>query len=145
MTNGPRRPTPSSPTNLTPLSPTATTKRFAIITQEVVVKSKIGAHPYERLGADPPEKGVAWHFCGQIDEVRVSTGARYHEDFKPEKRFDPDDETLALYHFDEGEGGQLTDSSGHGHHGKIFSGRWVRPDEHYELTGDAAKSGDEAR
>ena len=56
---------------------------------------------------------------GLIDEVRISKVARYDKDFTPAKRFEPDADTLALYHFDEGQGDVLKDSSGNGHHGKI--------------------------
>ena len=63
---------------------------------------------------------------GIIDEVRISNIARYMEDFTPERRFEPDEHTLALYHFDEGEGETLVDSSGNGHHGDIRGGTWVR-------------------
>ena len=70
---------------------------------------------------------------GIIDEVRISSIARYTEDFTPEDRFDPDEETLALYHFDEGDGEVLVDSSGNGHHGEIHGASWVRvPDYDYE-------------
>jgi hypothetical protein len=37
-----------------------------------------------------------------------------------------DEHTLALYHFDEGQGTVLTDSSGNGHHGTIEGAVWVR-------------------
>jgi hypothetical protein len=39
-------------------------------------------------------------FVGLISEVRVSRGARYDKDFTPQKRFKPDKDTIALYHFD---------------------------------------------
>ena len=64
-------------------------------------------------------------FNGRIDEVRVSNVVRYAEDFTPEERFEPDEHTLALYHFDEGEGNALIDSSGNGHHGQIHGASWV--------------------
>ena len=36
-----------------------------------------------------------------IDEVRISTGKRYNaRNFMPARRFDMDDRTLALFHFD---------------------------------------------
>src|SRR5262249_8174856 len=53
-------------------------------------------------------------FAGLIGEVRISRVARYDKDFTPPKRFEPDADTLALYHFDEGQGDVLKDSSGHG-------------------------------
>ncbi len=69
------------------------------------------------------------HFHGQIDEVRISNIARYTEDFTPETRFAPDEHTLALYHFDEGGGDTLIDSSGNDHHGEIHGATWVRIDD----------------
>lgn len=67
----------------------------------------------------------AFPFQGQIHRVRISNVARYTEDFTPPKRFEPDEHTLALYHFDEGQGDVLKDSSGNGHHGKIVGATWV--------------------
>ena len=64
-------------------------------------------------------------FRGIIDEVRVSTVARYKEDFVPQKRFEADAHTQALYHFDEGEGNTLHDASGNELHGTIYGAAWV--------------------
>ncbi len=64
-------------------------------------------------------------FEGTIDEVRISSVPRYDQDFAPEKRFEPDEQTVALYHFDEGDGITAKDSSGNKHHGKIQDARWV--------------------
>jgi hypothetical protein len=64
-------------------------------------------------------------FDGHIDELRVSKVARYDADFTPAPRFEADAHTLALYHFDEGEGSPLVDASGNGHHGSISTPRWV--------------------
>ena len=52
----------------------------------------------------------------------------YTNNFTPQKRFTPDKDTLALYHFDEGSGDKLTDHSGNGHHGKIYGATWVNAD-----------------
>lgn len=60
-----------------------------------------------------------------IDELRVSKAARYSTDFRPLERLDSDTDTIALYHFDEGQGNVLTDSSGNSHHGKIVNAKWV--------------------
>jgi len=65
------------------------------------------------------------YFHGRIDELRISKTARYTADFTPSARFEPDKDTLALYHFDEGQGDALTDSSGNGHHAKIVNAKWV--------------------
>ena len=40
-------------------------------------------------------------FAGIIDEIRLSSTARYTDNFNPEKRFRKDNETIALWHFDE--------------------------------------------
>ncbi|MFO0905522.1 MAG: protein kinase [Pirellulales bacterium] len=67
-----------------------------------------------------------WPFVGLIDEVRISSIARYEGDFVPPRRFEPDENTLALYHFDEGSGEIVHDSSGHGHDGKVIgSPKWI--------------------
>ena len=66
------------------------------------------------------------HFSGLIDEIRISKIARYTTDFTPAKpASSPTADTLALYHFDEGAGDVLTDSSGNNHHGKIVNAKWV--------------------
>ncbi len=63
---------------------------------------------------------------GLLGEARVSTVARYDKNFTPQFGFEPDEHTLALYHFDEGSGDVLRDSSGNNHHGKIVGAKWVR-------------------
>ena len=68
------------------------------------------------------------NFKGSIDEVRFSNTARYSEDFTPTDHFENDKNTLALYHFDEGSGDILKDSSGNGHDGKIVGAKWVKVD-----------------
>ncbi|MDX1946545.1 MAG: LamG-like jellyroll fold domain-containing protein, partial [Pirellulaceae bacterium] len=65
-------------------------------------------------------------FDGVVDEIRFSSTSRYNEDYTPLPRFEPDTHTLALYHFDEGVGDVLEDSSGNGYHGKIVGAKWVR-------------------
>ncbi|MAG93797.1 MAG: hypothetical protein CMJ48_08625, partial [Planctomycetaceae bacterium] len=64
-----------------------------------------------------------------MDEVRFSNTARYTKDFTPQKRFETDKSTLALYHFDSGSGTVLKDSSGNGHHGKMVGAKWVSVDD----------------
>ena len=79
--------------------------------------------------------GRASGFHGTIDEIRVSSIARYRDDFIPKDRFEADDHTLALYHFDEGFGKSLKDSSGNGHHGKIINTEWIE----FQLEAPRAK------
>ena len=79
------------------------------------------------LGADHLAKGKQHnYFCGKIDEVRFSKVARYKRNYVPKRHLTSDADTLALYHFDEGSGDVLRDSSGNGHHGKIVGAKWVR-------------------
>jgi hypothetical protein len=81
------------------------------------------ASPKIRARGNPAARDV-W-FQGDVDEVRVSSHERYQGNFTPPARFEPDADTLALYHFDEGQGEVLKDSSGNNRHGKISGGKWV--------------------
>jgi hypothetical protein len=52
-----------------------------------------------------------YHGC--VDEVRISTNARYDSDFVPQDHpFKVDSDTEALWHFDEGAGQDVTDATG---------------------------------
>ena len=84
-----------------------------------------GEDKHAWLGTALFNGGRNYFFRGRLGEVRVSKVARYEQDFTPTKRFDTDQNTLALYHFDEGSGDVLKDSSGHGHHGQIVGAKWV--------------------
>ncbi len=59
-------------------------------------------------------------FTGYIDEVRISTEARYDvnkKGFIPDGKFKDDAKTVALWHFDEPGGAQqFSDASGNAHH-----------------------------
>ena len=71
----------------------------------------------------------ASHFMlGRIDELRISAGQRYSTDFEVKNvGFVTDDDTVALYHFDENGGDEVIDASGNGHHG-TFHGNptWIQ-------------------
>ena len=82
--------------------------------------------------------GTSRNWAGAFDEIRVSKVARYAKDFAPQVRFDPDAETLALYHCDEGKGDVLIDSSGNGHHGDLKGTGWV-------LSGDSEPKTEEVK
>jgi len=58
------------------------------------------------------------YFPGFLDEIRVSSVARYTGNFTPQTaRFATDANTVALYHLDEGVGQTLNDASGNGRTG----------------------------
>ena len=79
------------------------------------------------VGADPNGKGKPHqYFKGTIDEVRISSAARYTKDFTPMQKFEPDDDTLILYHFDEGEGKTAKDASKNEYDGEIYGAKWVK-------------------
>lgn len=71
--------------------------------------------PFLGLGAWKDETNLSPYpfFFGWIDELRISKGVRYTQNFRPPAGpFTSDADTLALYHFDEGVGDLLTDRSG---------------------------------
>lgn len=79
----------------------------------------IGANPEANR---PPIK----FFSGVIDHVRFSKTARYRDDFVPERPLATDDDTLAVYHFDDGSGDLAKDSSGNGFDGRVRGGtHWI--------------------
>ncbi|EAQ78951.1 protein kinase domain-containing protein [Blastopirellula marina] len=65
-------------------------------------------------------------YKGKIQQLRVSKTERYTADFTPQYQFNRDDQTFALYRFQEGEGTLLKDSSGNNLHGVIYGNPpWV--------------------
>ncbi|WP_298866587.1 LamG-like jellyroll fold domain-containing protein [uncultured Gimesia sp.] len=80
------------------------------------------------------------YFKGSTDEVRFSNIVRYTKDFTPKNHFENDKNTLALYHFDEGSGDVLKDSSGNGHDGKIVDAKWVQVDDELQVVKPATIS-----
>jgi len=78
------------------------------------------------IGANPATSSrVESFFRGVIDEVRISRIARYTQDFRPSDYLNADEDTLALYHFDEGEGTSVQDASGNGLHGSVHGAQWI--------------------
>ena len=86
---------------------------------ETIAASK-GAGARKRLelpllvGADvSADGGPNSCFPGQLDEIRVSRGARYaaNERFEPARRFEPDADTALLLHMDGDLGPWSPDSS----------------------------------
>ena len=71
--------------------------------------------PYLVIGAEKHDYDPSNYpsFSGWVDEVRLSKGVRYTSGFMPPiAPFTPDADTLGLYHFDEGSGTTVWDSSG---------------------------------
>jgi hypothetical protein len=95
--------------------------------------------PLDRVGLGKPGCSLGSAFCGQITEVRISSVARYDQNFVPADRFEPDAQTLLLYHFDEGQGEVLHDASGHGHNSKIAGAKWVKIEETEDMQARTAR------
>ncbi|MCB9880310.1 MAG: metallophosphoesterase [Planctomycetes bacterium] len=75
------------------------------------------------IGGDTGKAGPNSGVVGSIDEVRVSSVARYTAlSFEPSRRFAPDEATLALLHFDEAFGPFIADTSGRKNHGVLRDG-----------------------
>ena len=66
--------------------------------------------------------GSARQFYGLIDEVRISAGRRYTSDFTPEEALESDEDTLALWKFEEGSGTTVYDSGPDGYDGTLIAG-----------------------
>jgi hypothetical protein len=70
--------------------------------------------PFLVIAAEKHDAGPAYpSYSGYVDELRLSRVLRYTAGFTPvADPFVPDADTVALYHFDEGEGTVAVDSSG---------------------------------
>ena len=108
--------------------------------ERIAAPMRFAPTDYTRIASDSPTVKERRHFHGIIDEVRISNTVRYTKDFKPQKRFTPDERTLALFHFDEGKGDILKDSSGNGHDGKITGAKWVQVDDQLNVVGRPGES-----
>ena len=68
------------------------------------------------------------HFYGTIDEFRISSSARYKDSFVPPRfneRWTSDTSTIALLHFDEGDGRSSVDASGNADKILITNPSWM--------------------
>lgn len=74
----------------------------------------VNSDPFIVLAAEKHDAGPSYpSFSGWLDEVRISNSLRYSSDFNPPTQaFATDAETVALYHFDEGTGTDVFDTSG---------------------------------
>lgn len=80
-----------------------------------------------RFGNSYNEYGNHYHFSGAIDGIRISTSARYYENFIPKypSEWNIDEHTVGLWRFDEDIGNILYDYSGNENHGTIYGAKWV--------------------
>jgi len=82
---------------------------------------KIYGHPFYVGGLSGISNGYYLSLKGYIDEIRISKGWRYavldgENQIDPPRRFQVDEKTLALWHFDEGlNATKYRDSSGNGY------------------------------
>ncbi|MCI0447606.1 PQQ-dependent sugar dehydrogenase, partial [bacterium] len=73
--------------------------------------------PFLVIGAQKRDDPGSLSYNGWIDEIRISNNLRYdntNEFTRPSANFTSDGNTAALYHFDEGSGNIINDSSGAG-------------------------------
>jgi len=71
------------------------------------------------------QRSLQSFFRGSIDELRISSVARYTKSYTPEAHLAVDEHVFALYHFDEGAGLVLRDASGNDRHGAIHGAKWL--------------------
>lgn len=104
-------------------------------TGEVIPADKAGEIPpanssVTMIGSQMYGGDQAYHCSGgTFYGLRVSSTARYQQDFIPSESLAADDNTIALYNFNEGTGPTLKDSSGNNHHGTIVGAKWVAAGE----------------
>lgn len=69
--------------------------------------------------------GPGWqYYDGILDEVRISSSARYLGDFTPPSHLDADESTIALWRFEEGGGSSARDSSSNHNDGSVQRATW---------------------
>lgn len=86
--------------------------------------------PFLVIGAEKHDAGASFpSYSGWIDELRISNNIRYSAAFTPPSApFSPDANTVGLYHFNEGTGNTVGDSSGTDSHGvRRFGGSPAGP------------------
>ncbi len=83
-------------------------------------------------------------YTGLIDEVRISKVVRYTEDGYevPTAAYEPDDDTVALYHFDESINGVIRDASGRGNDGMLINDAVLVEDDFLLPAGQGRTPGD---
>lgn len=96
--------------------------------QGLAIPPKGSIEPGELLVGCWPAQG-AW-FPGVLGELRLQGGATSTTDFEPAWRpLEADEDTIALWRLDEGQGSDLADETG-AHPGELLGGSW----EHFSLA-----------
>lgn len=65
---------------------------------------------------------------GGLDEIHIRRGAHYKENFQPQRRSEPDETTLALYHLDDSDPALVRDASRHERHARLVGNGKFRPE-----------------
>ena len=74
------------------------------------------------VGGDVDAQGAGTSFFdGAIDEVRISSIARYDDGFRPERRHEHDDDTVLLLHMDARRGSWIAGDAGRGINPAVWS------------------------
>jgi len=78
------------------------------------------------IGSEQDQDAPAYtQLNGLVDEVRISRGARYIEDFEPESHLGLDSDTISLFVFDNGEGTSVQSTTLDGSITLIGNAQWV--------------------
>jgi hypothetical protein len=64
------------------------------------------------------------YYQGYLDEIRISDNVRYTANFIPQKEYANDQNTIGLFHFNEGSGNTANDASSLINNGTIFGATW---------------------
>lgn len=80
-----------------------------------------------RFGNSYNEYGNFYHYKGAIDGIRISDISRYHENFIPKSPSDwePDENTVGLWYFNEDVGDTIYDYSNNENYGLIYGAKWI--------------------
>ena len=92
-------------------------------------RRKTNNHPLF-IGADPDRSGQPVdHLTGRVDAVRVSSTARYKDNFQPGRTFTADEHTALQLDLDYEAGPVTPDSGPSGAHGLCVGNAWCGPDK----------------
>lgn len=87
--------------------------------------------------------GASVFFDGLISSFRISNLERYTSEFSPEESFSPDQFTIGLWNFDEGNVQTLYDTAGDAYDGTINGAAWANRCPGEDLDGDGYVGADD--